>query len=148
MNRGHFHLECDQNHPWCRCVRKRYKTKLQSNNSLERTLLDLQIDKIGKICNFRHDKKLKLESFLKMSTRTSVIIQTLYSVEVKLVPLPQLNWFLILKRSCLGVLYPVWVYDSLYDRPEKLKFLPDNPTKAEKQHMSNHRSPDQKQWGR
>jgi len=96
MNRGHFHLECDQNHPWCRCVRKRYITKLQSNNTLERTLLDLQIDKIdkiGQICHFRHDKKPKLESFLKMSTRTSVIIQTLYSVEVKLVPLPQLNWF-------------------------------------------------------
>ena len=132
MNKGHFHLECDQTHPWCRCVRKRYITKLQSNNTLERTLLDLQIDKIdkiGKICHFRHDKKPKRESFLKMSTRTSVIIQ------VKLVPLPQLNWFSILKRSCLGVIYPVWVYDFLYDRPEKLKFLSDNPTKAEKQHM-------------
>jgi len=94
MNRGHFHLECDQNHPWCRCVRKRYITKLQSNNTLERIHLDLQIDKIDKIgknCHFRHAKKPKLESFLKMSTRTSVIIQTLYSVEVKLVPLPQLN---------------------------------------------------------
>ena len=96
----------------------------------QRTLLNLQIDaKIRQICHFRHDKKLKLESFLKMSTRTSVIIQ------VKLVPLPQLNWFSILKRSCLGVIYPVWVYDFLYDRPEKLKFLSDNPTKAEKQHM-------------
>lgn len=119
-------------------MRKRYITKLQSNNTLERTLLDLQIDKIdkiGRICHFRHAKKPKLESFLKMSTRTSVIIQTLYSVEVKLVPLPQLNWFSILKRSCLGVIYPVWVYDFIYDRPEKLKFLSDNPTKAEKQHM-------------
>ena len=97
-----------------------------------KNLLDLQIDKIdkiGKICHFRHDKKPKRESFLKMSTRTSVIIQ------VKLVPLPQLNWFSILKRSCLGVIYPVWVYDFLYYRPEKLKFLSDNPTKAEKQHM-------------
>ena len=115
-----------QNHPWCRCVRKRYITKLQSNNTLERTLLDLQIDKIdkiGKICHFHHDKKPKRESFLKMSTRTSVIIQTLYLVEVKVLPLPQLNWFSILKRSCLGVIYPVWVYDFLYDRPEKLKFF-------------------------
>ena len=102
----------------------------------QRTLLNLQIDaKIRQICHFRHDKKPKLESILKGSTRTSVIIQTLYSVEVKLVPLPQLNWFSILKRSCLGVIYPVWVYDFLYYRPEKLKFLSDNPTKAEKQNM-------------
>ena len=81
----------------------------------QRTLLNLQIDaKIRQICHFRHDKKPKLESFLKGSTRTSVIIQTHYPVEVKLVPLPQLNWFLILKRSCLGVAYPVWDFDSLY----------------------------------